>query len=267
MKKRQSGFTLVELIVVVAIIAVLAALIVPRLDGLLGNANHAAAASSAADAAKFIEVYKSSKYTYPDGWDSLMDSSGSTLWAPSTPTTKGLHTELSNSTNGKLTTTTLTAADVTGLNNAGIYTLYNLDAGSSASTRPGDSYNTTAALASGQTVAMISPTNGTKIIDHIYRQNKLVGGTSGAMPNTSTTTYRLIAFGLGPHNAMIGKWMLEAPIYGNVDATVTYNRLLVVYELATTTSTGAVKVSFRAVLGTDGDLMDDMAASVNKSIN
>lgn len=264
MKVRKSGFTLVELIVVVAIIAVLAALIVPRLDGLLSNANHAAAGSSAADAAKFIEVYKSSKYIYPDGYDSLMDNSGAALWSPSTPVSKGLHTQLSGATAPKLTTTTLTANDAAGFNNVGIYKLFNVDAATTASIRPGDSFNTPASIASGATVAIVNPatSGGMKIIDHVYRQNKIVGATPGTLPANT----QLVVLGLGIHNDLIGKWMLEAPVYSNLDATVTYNRLLVVYELVTST-TAASKVNFRAVLGADGDLMDDLAVSMNKAVN
>ncbi len=69
--------------------------------------------------------------------------------------------------------------------------------------------------------------------------------------------------GIGQHNSMIGTWMREVPEYRNLDVTLTYNRLLAVFELATNSS-GSTKVSFKTVLGADGDLIDDMAASMDK---
>lgn len=259
-KKLASGFTLIELLVVVGILAIMASIVLPKLDGLQSNANHAVGAASADDTGRFIQIYKSTKNRLPDGWDSLIDPSTSQLWAPANPSTTpaqpGLHTALSGSA-GKLVSSTLVAGEDAALNSAGIYTLYDLGGGSST-LRPGDKFNTPVTLTVGTPVAIVSTTNGKKIIDHIYRDNSKSTGVSGTIPAGK----RLIAFGFGPHNAMIGHTMLEVPAYPNVDSTLIYNRNLVIFEVGTTG-----RAVFKAVVGTDGDLIDDMAASLNKDIN
>jgi prepilin-type N-terminal cleavage/methylation domain-containing protein len=261
--KSRTGLTLVELILVIAIVAILAALILPKLDGLQSNAGHAVGASSAVDLYGMLEVYKLTKHAYPDNWDSLMDSSGAKLWTASAPSggtndapVLGLDPELL-ATPPVLTTATLVQSDVTALNSAGINTLLNLDAATTA-TRPGDMFTATSPVAVGSTVAVVSPlsTAGAKIIDHIYPANKLNGGAnSGIIPTGS----KLVAFGFGPQNAMVGKMVSECPAYPNVDPAVTYNRLLVIIEVT------ATKATVRTVCGADGDLISDMIANTSKT--
>jgi hypothetical protein len=232
----------------------------------VSSAGHSAAASSATDTVKLIEGAYSLKHAYPDGWDSLMGSNGNALWTASAPpSTQGLHRELSGATNPKLTAGTLTADYVTALNNAGIFTLYNLSTSTSETKRPGDMFNTPTSISSGSSVAFVSASGGQAIVDHIYRDNKLSTGTPGLMPTGKV----LVVFGLGPNNNLVQGHtnslknfsMLEAPTYSNVDATITYNRLLAVFEIDTTGSTP--KATFKTMLGTDGDLIDDMEATIN----
>jgi len=267
--KHFPGFTLIELLVVVGILAALTALVLPKLDGLQGNANHAVGAASADDTGRFIQIYKSTKNRLPDGWDSLIDPVTNELWAPAnpstTPVTRGLHSELSAAATGKLTKSNLTANQVASLQAAGIYTLYDLGGpGVTSTTRPGDMFNVPVAIAEDTPVAFVSTTNGKKIIDHIYRDNLKAGGTSGKIGDGTKV---LVAFGFGPHNAMIGKTMLEVPSYPNVDATLIYGRNLVIFEIPIGTSTSTARAVFKAVVGADGDLIDDMAASLNKDAN
>jgi prepilin-type N-terminal cleavage/methylation domain-containing protein len=255
MRKIQSsrrGLTLIELLVVVMLLAILTALVLPKIDGLQSNANHGVGAASASDLARFLQIYRTTKNRMPDGWDSLIDPNTGELWAPANPgtipPTPGLHSSLSGAT-AKLAKTTLAAGEVTALNNAGIYTLYNLDGGTA---RPGDRFNTPVTLSTSTPVATVV---SKKIIDHVYRDNLVTGGVSGTLP----TGKRLIAFGFGPHNVIVGKSMLEVPFYPNVDPTLYYNRNLVIFEVGTTG-----RAAFKAVVGADGDLIDDMAADVSR---
>lgn len=261
MKKQRSGLTLMELLVVLAILAILAALVLPKLDGLMRGANHAVGAAGADDTGRYIQMYLTTKNRLPDGWDSLLD--GTTLWAANnpgtTPPTPGLHQQLTGfgATKPKLSTTTLAAGEAAALNSAGIYTIFHYTTGSTV--RPGDRFNTQDTIADGSTVAIVNPDltggNGRKIIDHIYRDNLKSSGTSGTIP----TGKKLVVFGFGPHNALVGKSMLEVPFYPNVDPTLVYNRNLVVFEVGT-----SGRAVFKAVLGADGDLIDDMAADLFK---
>jgi prepilin-type N-terminal cleavage/methylation domain-containing protein len=249
--RARRGLTLIELVVVVAILGVLAAMLLPKFEGLQNAADHAAAASSVADTAKLIETYKSSKMVYPDGWDSLTD--GAAMWTSGNvgTKTKGLDDELA----GKLTvmTTALTAAQVSAFQSVGINTILNVT--TTSTDRPGDMFTTPVLLSTSTKLVVVNNSNsdGMKIIDHVYRQNKLAGATSGTLPANT----QLVVFGLGPQNALLtGNSMMEAPTYGHVNAQYIYNRLLVVFELT------ASKVTFKAVLGADGDLLDDMSVKM-----
>jgi hypothetical protein len=249
----------------VAILAVLAMIILPKLDGLQGVANHAVGANAANDAARYIQTYRAQKLVYPDGWDSLTD--GTTMWQAGYTATKtrGLHPQLNTGTNAKLADYTLTATDASGLVSAGIVTLYNVSGThASNSTRPSDAFITAVTLTTGTKVAIVneSTTNGRKIIDRIYRDN-IAKGTNGVFydaTSTAVTGRHLIALGLGPQNAMVGKLMMEAGYYPNVDLTYVYGRNLALFEI------GGSRALFKGVVGADGDLLDDLTTYVSRDV-
>ena len=267
MKKQSRGLTLIELIVVVAILGVLAAMLLPKFDGLQNAANHVAAGSSITDAAKLISGYKAAKTVFPDRWDSLQTSGA--LWTSGNAgnETKGLHTQLVDGTTAKLTLgTAITTTQVSVLRSAGITTLMNL---TGTSGRPGDSFTTGVTISDSTRFAVInsSSASGMKIIDRIYRVNQMSGnvtGVRGAIASTITnpagdSSAQLIVVGLGPMNALIPNSMMEAPTYGGANANFIYNRLLAVFELTST------KITFKAMLGADGDLLDDLTIHMQGS--
>lgn len=267
MKKQRLGLTLIELIVVVAILAVLAMIVLPKLDGLQNNANHAAAAASVADTGKYLQTFQTMKKRFPDGWDSLTD--GTNLVAAANPSVttatgsppygKGLHTGLVTGTNAKLATFPLTAGEVEALQKVGINTLYNWTAPDAATQRPNDRFLTASTVAAGAVVAVVNSgsANGRKIIDRVYRDNQKPGGVSGNV--AGGTTKQLMALGLGPNNEMVGKLMMEAPQYANVDASTVYGRNLVLFEIG-----GTDKPIFKGVIAADGDLLDDLTTYMSK---
>jgi len=252
--------TLVELIIVVAILAVLAMIIIPKLDGVQSNANHAVGATSANDTARYMQTFRTMYNRYPDGYDSLTD--GTNLWPQWTPTTRGLHSTFFGST-GKFAQGTLSATDVTGLNAVGIFTLYNVNTAAAASVRPSDMFTAAGSLAAGNPVAIVNTgsSGGKKIIDHVYRDNLKPGGVSGTLPFVSGSTterVKLIALGFGPLNQLVGKMMLECPMYPNVDHQLVYARNLVIFEV------GNSRAVFKTVVATDGDLIDDMTTYMSR---
>jgi prepilin-type N-terminal cleavage/methylation domain-containing protein len=265
LKSARRGLTLIELIVVVAILAVLAMIVIPKLDGLQGNANHAAAAASVSDLGRYLQTYRTTKQRFPDGWDSLTD--GTNMWAAANPgnTTstgtppygKGLHSSFFGS-NPKFLAGTLTGTDIAGLNSAGVYTVYDVTPALLSSKRPADAFTTTRTLADGAPAVFINNTSaaGRNIIDRVYRDNQKTGGVSGTIPGGN----RLLALGFGPLNKLVGSLMLEAPSYANVDSTLIYNRLLVLFEV------GGSRATFRGVVASDGDLLDDLTTYINRDI-
>jgi len=264
-KSARRGLTLIELIVVVAILAVLAMIVIPKLDGVQNNANHAVAANSVSDTGRYIQTYRITKQRFPDGWDSLTD--GTNMWAAANPgnTTaggtppygKGLHANFYGS-NPKFMAGSLTAADVTGLNAVGIYTVYDVTAALLASKRPGDVFTTTRTIADSAPAVFINNTSaaGRNIIDRVYRDNQKPGGTSGAIPGGN----KLLCLGFGPLNKLIGSMMLEAPAYANVDSSLIYNRNIVLFEV------GGSKALFKGVVAADGDLLDDLTTYINRDV-
>lgn len=69
--KTQSGFTIVELLIVVVVIAILAAITIVSYNGITQQANASAAKSTAATVQKKIELYYSVHSGYPVDGDAL----------------------------------------------------------------------------------------------------------------------------------------------------------------------------------------------------
>ena len=64
-KTKQSGFTIVELLIVIVVIAILAAISIVAYNGIQTRGNNAAASTSAATVAKKIEGFNSITGAYP----------------------------------------------------------------------------------------------------------------------------------------------------------------------------------------------------------
>ena len=250
----RKGFTLIELVIVVGILVILAGLALPNLDVFKQKANKAAAAADMADLSRVIQQFYAQYTAYPDRWDSLMDKTGTSLWAASYDTNHNLLPGLDSELTGgpipgsptKLTTTTITSDGyLRSLTRMGITTV--LDAGTaSTSDLPTDCFITSRALANGATVATINPADddGKAIIAHLYPQST----DSSGVPIVPTGKM-LLVMGIGPKNTMMGTSMQEIPIYPNRDATLEYDRLLAVFEASADGSPARLKT----VLGADGD--------------
>lgn len=76
LRKRMSGFTLIQLIVVVTILAVLATLIVPKIDNPFRQAQTLVEADTQAQIANYLTLYYTKHQFWPDQFDSLLDSTG-----------------------------------------------------------------------------------------------------------------------------------------------------------------------------------------------
>ncbi len=85
MRKRQKGFSLIELLIVVAIILIIAALLVPQLLGARASANEAAAAGAMQSLQQAFLTYK---FTYNMGYPAALSDLGPAT-TPS-PTAAGL---------------------------------------------------------------------------------------------------------------------------------------------------------------------------------
>lgn len=238
---RQSGFTLIELIVVMAVLTVLAGLILPKLDLFKDKANNAAGASNVAGLDRFVTAYKVQKDLFPDFNDSLLTSGSNNLYTKLDPNLTGSQTGAPT----RLTTTTITNTnELRSLQRVGLTSV--LDHNASAQV-PGDSAATSTprALAVSDTVATInsSDTTAQAILRHLYPD------TNGVVPATE----KVVVFGCGPRNQLVPNTLLVAPFYANTDQNSFYNRYLLVYAL----QTNGDRARFLGTLGADGSTISD----------
>jgi Tfp pilus assembly protein PilE len=250
------------MVVVVGVLVILAGLVVPSLDSFKLRANKAASATDMADLSRTIQQFYAQYSAYPDRWDSLMDSSGTTLWQAhydaNMNLTPGLDSELTGApivgSPHKLTTTTInTDGYMRSLTRMGIRTVLDAVPGTSASDLPTDCFTSAPrSLANGSTVATINPADddGKAIINHIYPDQK--DNKNPVVPSDKI----LVVFGIGPRNTMMGKAVQEIPVYPNRDATQEYARFLAVFEASNDGSPACLKT----VLGADGDTIGSETA-------
>lgn len=89
LRRRQGGFTLIEVMVVIVIIGIMAALVVPNLAGRQDQAQVTAAKSDLRALGNALELYKLDNFSYPSteqGLDALVQKPGGfpepKNWAP-----------------------------------------------------------------------------------------------------------------------------------------------------------------------------------------
>lgn len=243
-RRDASGFTLVELVVVMSVLVVLSGLVLPKLDTFKLKANKASAASNIHGVARFVTSYKTQKDVFPDELDSLLDSTTPTaLYANLDPQCLGV---LPGNPQ-KLTTTTLASADeVRSLNRVGLVNVHHHAAPGNG--YEGDSAAETAAsaLVVGSSLATL---NAPADPDAVAIVNRFYPGSAGVVPGGK----KVVVFGVGPRNKMIGDVLHDAPFYANTDQNKYYSRFLVAFEL----DTGGGRARFLGALGADGDLLGE----------
>ncbi|WP_254508034.1 prepilin-type N-terminal cleavage/methylation domain-containing protein [Anatilimnocola floriformis] len=111
-RRRESGFTLLELIIVLVVLVALAALVVPLLGWVRKQAEYATGAAGAAEAMNNLEIFRSSTGRYPDRFDSLVTTTGTLYLTTSTGASVWPSSEIPLSTIANVAT----ASDMTILN-------------------------------------------------------------------------------------------------------------------------------------------------------
>jgi len=239
-----SGFTLIELLVVVVILIILAGLVLPKLDKIQLKANKGVAANNAAGTSRYIQTFRIMHNVYPDGWDSLLDPTHTTLSTKIDPQLiggGGGPTKLRISTSGEA----LNGTDSTlrSLTRMGITKVYDEGAGSNGF--PSDVFTSPARLlADGDVYATINEADGDglALIQHLY-------------PDTGTVTpgKQLIVLGFGVRNTTIGDVLQECPFYSNGNLEAYYGRFLAIFQM----DTGGGRVELMGVVGADADRIDE----------
>lgn len=252
-RTHRSAFTLIELVVVVGILVILAGILLPSLDVYKLKANKGVAAANMTDISRAVQQFYAQNNVYPDRWDSLL--SGTSLWIPGEPGgAPGLDPQLVGGPPAgsphKLTTTQLvenaTTHEVRSLTRMGITTVLDLDTSDGL---PGNRFTRVRALVDGATVATINTADedGEAIVHHFYPQ---------VDPPVIPDGKKLVVFGFGPTNGMVGRAVQETPFYSNTDSTQYYNRYLAIFEV----DSGGSRARLLGIVGGDADRIDEEIA-------
>jgi len=203
LRTSRSGLTLVELIVVLTILVAVATIIIPLLPNVLTKANQATDTTQISELAKAIQSYRATSAGYPDGYDLLTDGTNFPSYLPSTTTPLG----------GYAVAGPLTAAELTALNQAGIFTAHPL----ATDTTGTDFQATVNPYPTGSTIATnqlnITPTATTlnfAVIDP--NTNTTLPTTFLQVARQADLTARYVLFGIGSRCSMVSKTIQEAPM-------------------------------------------------------
>lgn len=235
-QRRQKGLTLIELIVVLTVLVAISGLLLPQVDFLRRSSDKATGSAGIKGLAENVQLYRTLTGKYPDGWDSLMDESTTSELADSI------------ATGSKLTPTTLTANEASGLSKIGVANIFNHEAApytNSYRSLPGFSGVSSVAVADGIDVAEVTNAD---IIGSIY-------------PAGLPTGVRLIALGAGPNLTSLGKTMVAPPTYAGVDGLTQYNRFIAIFAVYESGKRAQLKGS----LDSSGDFLDQEIAEFNEN--
>ncbi|MFN4259455.1 MAG: prepilin-type N-terminal cleavage/methylation domain-containing protein [Gemmataceae bacterium] len=215
----RAGFTLMELVVVLLIIATLAALAIPVVAMLGRSSDMAASAKTQADLAHNIQMFFLLQKRYPQGLDSLIDTSGQIYTADTTNPNTQTHGLPYGGAYGTRLQDQLQTWQIDNSNGqeyfrsfsrSGFDWVYTHDRAVANSNNSG---TTQVPLASGMTVAEVIPTG-------ILAANLVPQGLQAGQ--------RLIALGVGPRNTAVGKTITNCPIYPGCDGSY-YGRYVAVF--------------------------------------
>jgi prepilin-type N-terminal cleavage/methylation domain-containing protein len=246
-RKVRRAFSLMELLVVLSILALLAAIAIPKIIDAIERGRSATQAYSSADVARQVEIYFGLNHKYPDGWDTLTEDGGS-LYTKLAPELK--------SPNTILTTATLTADQITSLNNAGIHHAFLHDTASTDYSSSGTdrrhfsnsaSHDGTANITTTAAIDKTTGSEGLEMLKNDFGLNPNMPASDTTLPIISANTY--VVFGLGPKSKLVQSSILEAPIMEHTNSASSYSRAMVVFQVP---NTGTAKAKMVGVMGPDG---------------
>jgi prepilin-type N-terminal cleavage/methylation domain-containing protein len=226
----KRGFTLIELVVVLAIIAALAGLVIPQVAMLGRTTDMAASASSQKELANNIQLFFVLQKRYPQGFDSLVDTTGAIYTSDTTDAntqTRGLPyagadgTRLQDQLSVAALTNAANAEYLRSFQRSGFDFVYDHD------TTIVNSNNS----ATTQRLLTAAPVNVAEIRTPFTTP---AAGTTNPLwaklsPNL-VNGERLVALGIGGRNSAIGKTILNAPIYPGSDGKY-YGRFVAIFKI------------------------------------
>ena len=231
--RAQRGLTLIELVFVVAILAILAGALVPRLGILRNLAADGSNADQARAALDQSVLYNIEQGKYPQGEDSLLDTTG-IVYTKLDPGLAAILTPTALSVNAAKSINTQLTFDSTGT----ITQAYLFDGLAAPSGTPDNDFSTlnTVLIAGASKVAKVTiPATTTSATYPIYLSVYGADKLPAAGPFAPLDGSYLVALGDGSNTETNGKTAVGAPVLFTKDPTA-YNRplfLLKVYDTGT----------------------------------
>jgi prepilin-type N-terminal cleavage/methylation domain-containing protein len=221
------GLTLIELVLVVAVLAILAGFIVPRLGFIRNLAGEAANATIIADSANQAVLFNTAIGHYPQGEDTLLDSTGA-LYGSLNSSLKNALTALD------LSTDTNAAKSLNGQLGGGTVVLYANDTTNSVPANSGTIVsNLTSSTGKVAQVKVPTTLNDASYPIYLAAYGATRLNTTTGAPNDGTY---LVALGYGPGSEINGKTGLEAPLLFDKTAGE-YNRPILLLKVFGNNST------------------------------
>jgi prepilin-type N-terminal cleavage/methylation domain-containing protein len=232
--RSRRGLTLVELLVVLVIITAIAGIVLPIMPQVDRRAKGSTGGGNMREVVKAIEMHRSSTGSYPDEWDSLIDSNDATA-----------------------ATTDITVQDVTAapgpaivaaLTAAGITTAYEHD----------DFTDTTVS----QTFDGLSAGPVDELATNVAILNAAGIASLGLEPTGTGAddTLAYAAFGLGQENTMIGETIVDAPIrfFEGAETPInSYGRWVVIFAVPVDASQSLRLASIAGIRNNALESIDD----------
>jgi prepilin-type N-terminal cleavage/methylation domain-containing protein len=219
-RRSQRAFTLIELLVVIIIIAALAALIVPNVGSLGRSTDMAVSAKTQADIANQMNQFFVLQKRFPQGMDSLLDTTGAIYAADTTnpdTQTRGLPYAGADGTRLQAQLVAAALANATGaeymrsLTRAGFDWVYDHDTAALNSNISNTTFRGLVADANGTGNAAPTTINVAEVTGAPLIAKLVPGGLK--------TGQRIVALGFGQKNTAIGKTSTTCPLYPGSDKT------------------------------------------------
>lgn len=220
---RRAGFTLIELLVVLIIIATIAGLVIPQIGMIGRSSDMAASAKTQSDLANNIQLYFVMQKRYPQGFDSLLDSTGALYvsdTADANTQTRGLPYAGADGTRLEAQLTAGTLTNATGAEYLRSFSRSGFDWVHDHDTSAGLNSNNSSTLTQRLTTTTpfnVAEVTGAALIAKLTPQGLLSGE-------------RMVALGVGPRIASIGKTLTNSPIYPGCDGKY-YGRYVAVFKV------------------------------------
>ncbi|WP_254510180.1 type II secretion system protein [Anatilimnocola floriformis] len=233
---RRAAFTLIELVVVLLILAAIAGLVIPNISMLGRTTDMAVSAKTQADVANQVGLFFVLQKRYPQGMDSLLDTTGAVYAADTTngdTQTKGLPYAGADGSRmqSQLTPATLTNATnaeyLRSLTRAGVDWVWDHDTAAVNSNLSNTGFR---ALVAGYSSPGIPDTAGVAGAATVAELNAIAPLVVKLNGKPLVAGERVVAFGFGQKNSAMGKTTTTVPLYPGADKTY-YGRYIVFLKI------------------------------------